>query len=160
MINNFVFRVKKSGEIASKCFCKNPEKIENYFEAISSDEKFDCHHRLETHFSDGTKRPKNAQLNASELKALGMYYDRPAEELIFIKHSEHTKLHHKGLSKPKSKDWAKKHSDFMKGREPWNKGLHTGPQSEDSNKKRSEKLKGRHWHLENGKRIWDKNLEP
>jgi hypothetical protein len=28
-----------------------------------------------------------------ELKALGMYYDRPAEELIFLRTSEHISLH-------------------------------------------------------------------
>ena len=56
-------------------FCKTPELIEN-FEKAAADNfiGWDCHHRLETHFSDGTERPKNAQLSAAELKALDMYY--------------------------------------------------------------------------------------
>jgi hypothetical protein len=28
---------------------------------------------------------------------MGLYYNRPACELIFIKHNEHTKLHHMGM---------------------------------------------------------------
>ena len=34
-----------------------------------------------------------AYLTASELIALGMYYNRPAEELILIKTDEHRRLH-------------------------------------------------------------------
>ena len=32
-------------------------------------------------------------LTFEELIALDMYYNRPAEELIWLKHSEHSKLH-------------------------------------------------------------------
>lgn len=79
-----------------RCFCSNPKAIENYAMAIS-DEKhmWECHHRLETHFSDGTERPRDAQLSKEELIALGMYYNRPAEELIFLTKSEHRKLHNR-----------------------------------------------------------------
>ena len=41
---------------------------------------WDRHHRLETHNSDGERRLVN--LTVDELKALDMYYNRPAEELI------------------------------------------------------------------------------
>ena len=81
-------------------FCKTPELIENYNVAIQDNSnQWDCHHRLETHFSDGTERPKNAQLSAAELKALDMYYNRPPEEFIYLTHSEHRALHNSGTKK-------------------------------------------------------------
>ena len=51
------------------------------------------HHRLETHTSDGFLRL--VQLSKAELIALDMYYDRPAEELIWLKAGEHRKVHGK-----------------------------------------------------------------
>lgn len=51
---------------------------------------------METHFSDGTPRPKDAQLSKEELIALDMYWCRPAEELIFLATKEHYCLHKKG----------------------------------------------------------------
>lgn len=71
------------------------EKVENYDKALKDDFKgWDCHHRLETHNSDGDERL--VQLTAKELIALDMYYDRPPSELLYIKHGEHTTLHCKG----------------------------------------------------------------
>ena len=88
------FRLKKNGEPDYKCYCRHPELIENYDLAVSDEtQTWTCHHRLETHFSDGTERPINAQLSHAELVALDMYYDRPAEELIFLTKTEHVKLH-------------------------------------------------------------------
>lgn len=102
-----------------KCFCTNPKRIENYARAIS-DEKhmWECHHRLETHFSDGTERPKNVQLSREELIALGVYYNRPAEELIFLTKSEHRKLHNRWINHPEgwTEEQKKKHSELLKGK--------------------------------------------
>lgn len=100
-----------------KCYCTNPKQIENYAFAISDDKHmWECHHRLETHFSDGTPRPRNAQLSKSELIALGMYYNRPAEELIFLTKPEHRKLHSSTLGTKWTDEQRKKHSEIMKGR--------------------------------------------
>lgn len=70
----------------AKKYCYDYTKIENYDKAISDkDETWDCHHRSEIlpcgNFSRDT------------LKKYGLYYNRQAEELIFLTHSEHTKLH-------------------------------------------------------------------
>ena len=120
MINKQVFRIKKNGEPNGKCFCRTPELIENYTEAISSNKKYDCHHRLETHFSNGIERPRNAQLSREELIALGMYFDRPASELIFLTQKEHHSLHNK-----------------------YNKGRKLGPTSEETKVKISTANKGK-----------------
>lgn len=75
-----------------KRYCINVKDIENYDIAVNSPEIYECHHRLETHFSDGTPRPKDALLTSDELKALGMYFHRPANELIFLTKSEHARI--------------------------------------------------------------------
>lgn len=73
-------------------FCMEYEKIENYEKAKADNFiGWDRHHRLETHNSDGERRLVN--LTVDELKALDMYYNRPAEELIWLKHDDHKKLH-------------------------------------------------------------------
>lgn len=76
-------------EISVKRYCKDePELIENYQQA-----KYDIwntyvlHHRLELTI-DG-----DFALSADDLKRLGMYYQRPHYELVFMKLSEHQKLH-------------------------------------------------------------------
>lgn len=74
-----------------KYCCDKVSDIENYELAMLSNEMFDCHHRLETHTSDGEIRPVN--LTKKELIALDMYYNRPASELILLPHGEHTVLH-------------------------------------------------------------------
>lgn len=84
-------------------YCSNYEQIENYQEAISSQEKWDCHHRNEI----------DMNLSKEELKERGMYYNCPASELIFLTHRAHTILHHK--EKVVSNETRKKISNARKG---------------------------------------------
>ena len=125
-------------------YCKEPEKIENYEKAKADNFKgWCCHHRLETHNSDGERRL--VDISYQELKALGMYYNRPAEELIFLTSREHNAFN-KGKGKPKSEETKKKMREAQKGK----------PKSEEHKKKISEaakgntKVKGKHWY-NNGK---------
>ena len=113
-------------------YCKDYENIENYEKAKADDFKnWCCHHRLETHTSDGERRL--VDITADELQALDMYYDRPASELIFMKHSEHSSLH-----KP-SEETKKKMSEAKKGENNPNYGKHF---SEETKKKIGEAKKG------------------
>ena len=76
-------------------YCKDYENIENYEAAKKDNFKgWCCHHRLETHNSDGERRL--VDITVEELEALGMYYNRPPEELIFLTDEEHCRLHQKG----------------------------------------------------------------
>ena len=78
-----------------KRYCKDYENIENYEKAKKDNFKnWVCHHRLETHNSDGERRL--VDITAEELLALGIYYSRPSSELIFLPISEHMSLHQKG----------------------------------------------------------------
>ena len=121
-----------------KYICKNRELIESYNEAISDDtQMWDLHHRLETHFSDGSERPSNAFLSKEELIALDMYWHRPPEELIFLRKSDHHKLH------SKCEQHRRKISEARKGKH----------HSEETKRKMSESRKGKHWKPVEGKRV-------
>lgn len=96
MVCEQYFRIKRNGEAYSNCYCRHPELIENYDKAVAdATQVYEVHHRLETHTSDGERRL--VELTREELIALGMYYDRPAEEFIFLTIDEHNKLHHIGM---------------------------------------------------------------
>jgi hypothetical protein len=85
-------RQKKETGAYLAMYCKDYTKIENYEKAV--EDKFvgwQLHHRLETHTSDGERR--TVDIEFEELKALDMYYNRPPEELILMKTTEHRRLH-------------------------------------------------------------------
>ena len=125
-------------------YCAEPENIENYEAARKNNfEGWNCHHRLETHNSDGERRL--IDITAAELKALGMYYNRPADELIFLTSMEHISLHQKG--KQCSEETRKKLSEAQKGK----------PKSEETRKKLSEAQKGKKYSEETKKKLSEAN---
>lgn len=143
-------------------FCKDYKMIENYEQAMKdTTQTWHCHHRLETHFSDGSERPRNAQLRSDELKALDMYYNRPPEELIFLKSIDHRKLH----STQHSKEARKKMSEANKGKKRttdiWNKGKHLPEEMRnkisESNKGEKNGFYGRHHTEETRKKLSEKS---
>lgn len=76
-------------------YCRDFTQIENYDKAVTDEaQMWDCHHRLETHTSDGERRL--VDISEDELKALCVYYNRPPEELIFLTKEEHHRLHRLG----------------------------------------------------------------
>lgn len=89
-------------------FCKKPELIENYDKMMKSNERWDCHHRLEIMPWSGK------QVSSSYLKEQGLYYNQEPEALIFLPFREHTSLHMKGQSK--SEQQKQKMSNAQKGK--------------------------------------------
>lgn len=73
-----------------KVCCEDISLIENYKQAIESEEPYDLHHRLETELN----------LSSQDLRDKGLYYLRPASELIFLPRSVHRSLHASGESNP------------------------------------------------------------
>lgn len=70
----------------AKRYCIDPvEKIDGYERAKNEPGQFHLHHRLE---EQGYSR--------KELISKGLYYERPAEELVFLTREEHVRLHHEG----------------------------------------------------------------
>ena len=111
-------------------YCTEPEKIENYERAKKDNFKgWECHHRLETHNSDGERRL--VDISHKELKALNMYYHRPPEELIFLPRIEH-EAYRKG----------KHHSDETRRKMKGNKNALGHCVSEEAKKKMREAKKG------------------
>lgn len=63
--------------------------IENYDKAVNDKEHlWDCHHRAEI-------LPCGRYSRESLIK-VGLYWNRPASELIFLRHDAHMRLHHTG----------------------------------------------------------------
>lgn len=74
----------------TKKFCKDDiTKIENYEQAINDQtQTWHIHHRLERTINNEYAHSRK------DLIRLGMYYNRPYYELIFLTQIEHVKLHH------------------------------------------------------------------
>lgn len=145
--------------INANAFCVGSiQDIENYEKAVNdTTQTYVCHHRLETHTSDGERR--KVDLSKEELLALDMYYHRPAEELIFLTNKEHMSLHNKG--KKMSDDFCKKVRESMKGKNsgeshPFYGKHHTEEAKRkiaEANKGRQSPMKGRHHTEETKKKI-------
>ena len=127
-----------------KRYCKDIENVENFEKAKTDNFKgWHCHHRLETHTSDGERRL--VDISMDELKALGMYYNRPAEELIFLTAREHNAFN-KGRPGPNkgkkfSEEARRKMAEAKKGKPSNKKGKKL---SEEARRKMSESQKGKH----------------
>ena len=118
-------------EYTIKKYCRDDyTKIENYDKAMTDNtQTWVIHHRFETHDILGNKCPIDRRLSIQELKELNMYYNRPAEELIFMTQSEHMSLHSKGRVSPirvkhLSEDIKQKLSKSLKGKPGPMKGRH------------------------------------
>lgn len=125
-------------------FCKGDiSLIDNYYIAINDDTQvYDCHHKLEIQ--------EDKILTRDDLKSLDLYYRRPPEELIFLTHSEHTKLHSNHRKDEYYKKLSEKTKGKNKGKTPWCKGKHL---SDETKEKISAANTGKH-HSEETKRKW------
>ena len=95
----------KIQNVKSYC-CEDLSLIENYELAINdTTQTWECHHR-------GEILP-GERFSANDLKKFGLYYNRPAAELIFLTPTAHRQLHHKGV--PLSEEPKKALSDAKKG---------------------------------------------
>ena len=92
-----------------KFCCEDTSLIENYDKAVAdTTQTWDCHHR-------GEILPCG-RFSPNDLNKFGLYFNRPAAELIFLTKAEHTRLHFKGVpSGPFSEDHKKALSEAHKG---------------------------------------------
>lgn len=92
--------------------CEDISHIENYDKAMAdTSQVWDCHHRLELH-------PDNSvRFTRKSLKKVGLYYHRPAGELIFLTHAEHARMDKKGENHP------------LYGKPSWNRGKKLSPET-------------------------------
>ena len=94
--------------------CEDISLIENYKLAVNDNtQTWDCHHRGEV--------LQCGRFSIDDLKKFGLYYNRPAAELIFLTPAEHNRLHFKGVPRPdlkcipRSEATKKAISDGLKG---------------------------------------------
>lgn len=128
-----------------KSYCKEYWKIENYEQAISDNQKWHCHHKLEIEMN----------MSQKQLIENNLYYNRPPEELILLTKSEHISMHASNRKGEKNPMWGKKLSEEHKrklrealkgekngmyGKAPWNKDKKL---SEETKQKISETKKGK-----------------
>lgn len=122
--------------------------IENYELAVSdTTQTWHCHHRKET----------DEGVSADKLKEMGLYYNRPSTELIFLTESQHRSLHgvnayvetrnkisRANTGSKRTTEQCKHISEARIGKNigctPWMKGKH---HSEESKRKISESQIGR-----------------
>lgn len=87
--NNHAYNMRLNKK-TYQAFCVETEwtLIENYELAKADNFKgWDCHHRLELHPDNSVRFTKKS------LQDLNLYYNRPASELIFLTHADHTRIH-------------------------------------------------------------------
>lgn len=108
----------------AKRYCKDYAKIENYEEAVNSSEKWECHHLLEIAPFSG--KPVSMKF----LKEQGLYFDQAPESLIFLKETDHKRLH----STHRSSETLRKMSALGKKR------------IEETKERISKANKGKHWY--------------
>ena len=136
-----------SEETVKKYCNEDISKIENYDKAVADkDETWHCHHRSEI--------LPCGNFSMETLKKYVLYYNRNPEELIFLKESEHLKLHNSGDKNPfygkhHSEETKKKLSEATRGHKN-----HLGKKhSEETKRKISETKKGRNFSEEHRRKI-------
>ena len=118
-------------------YCTDYKNIENYEEAVKSPLKYDLHHRLEI----------DEMQSASDLIAENLYYNRQPEELIFLEHGEHVRLHKANLSAETRQKMSAAKKGHLVSEE-------TKQKMSAAKKWKPSHWKGKHWHLENCRRIY------
>ena len=132
-----------------KSYCSEPlELIENYQQALAEGFVGWCiHHKREIQ-QDWTR------VSVQELKDKGLYFHRPASELVFMRNGEHCSLHNIGNTYMKgrhhSAEMRKKMSEARSGENNPFFGKH---HSAEMRKKMSEAKRGKHHSAEARKKI-------
>lgn len=127
-------------------FCRDDiSKIENYDKAIADTQVWDCHHREEIRVLPSGM---TVLLSRQDLIDNDRYYNCPANELIFLTHAEHQRLHNKGAHR--SDETRKKISESQKDENGPFYGKH---HSDEARRKISESMKGRTISAETRKKL-------
>lgn len=115
--------------------CEDISLIENYERALNDEnEVYVVHHRLEIELN----------VSGKELIEMGLYYNRPADELILLTKSEHSSLHGKHAIGELNNFYGHNHSDETKKRQSEIRKEYwlTHETSEETKKKMSDANKG------------------
>ena len=117
---------------AKRYCCGDIRDIENYERAVVDEAIWDCHHRAEI-------LPCGVY-SVETLKRHHLYWSVPPAQLVFIPHTEHTRLHMSGKNHPRF------------GKSSWNKGKH---HTDETRRKISRTEKGKHVSEETRRKLRD-----
>lgn len=152
--------------------CEDISKIENYDKAmVDKTQTWHCHHK-------GEILPCG-RYSKDTLKKFGLYYNQPADRLIFLTGWEHKHIHYaeqklseetkKKISisltgKKQTEHTRQKRANSLKGHRPWSRGkpsLWKGKHhSEESRKKMSEAHKGKNLSEETRQKLHEACKNP
>lgn len=138
---------------------EDPSLIEGYEQAKQDNfQGWVIHHRLEcAKYRDRSRTEwieRDEPVPRDWLKAFGLYYNRPAAELIFMRCEDHIRLHN---SRPKP-PFTEEHKQKM--REAWERRKARGPVSEETKRKMSE-ARAKYWaegHEEHRNKLKDRHV--
>lgn len=101
------------GYRAKRYCCEDISLIENYDKAVADKtQTWDVHHRAEI--------LPCGRYTSEDLKKHGLYWNRPADELVFMTRETHLRLH--STDKKFSYETRVRMSVKLKGKPSWNKG--------------------------------------
>lgn len=134
--------MKRSQLCHWKSYCSEPlDKIEHYEEALAEGFKGWCIHRRLEIQQDGTR------VSAKELIDQGLYFGRPASELVFMRCGEHSTLHMLGNSFNKGKHrLSETRNKIGEALSSDNHPFFGKHRSDETRFKMSEANKGKHWY--------------
>ena len=85
-----IFNIMINEKSAKAYCCDDLSLIENYDKAVAdTTQTWDCHHRVEI--------LPCGRFSTDDLIKFGLYWKRPASELIFLTKTEHNRLHKTGV---------------------------------------------------------------
>ena len=134
-----------------KAFCSEPlDLVENYQQALAENFKgWDIHHRREIQ--------QDKIVSRQQLIDQDLYYSRPAEELVFMRHGEHMRLHNLSRSYPPlSLEHRQKIAESLSG-ENNPRAMLGKHHSEETRQKLSQSLKGKNTWIK-GKHWWNNGV--
>ena len=131
-------------EYYAKKYCKEDiSLIENYEQAVNdNNQMWVCHHKEEIKVLPSGMTVIHSY---KELKEKGLYYGRPANELIFLTKKEHQRLHFLNYSEETRRKFTEAHKGHTLSAEHRRKIIEANKGrtlSEDTRRKISEALKG------------------
>jgi hypothetical protein len=135
-------------ELYANAFCSDDiRNIENYDIAVADTvECWVCHHRKEIQ--------EDRLISSAELQELGLYYHRPASELIFMRRGDHSRLHNCNRPDDLKERLRSSHKGLKRTELTKQRMRDAWARSKEQGTPRG--ALGMHWHIEKGKRVYTK----
>lgn len=123
--------------------CEDISRIENYALALADESQvWHCHHRAEI--------LPCGRYSIKELKAAGLYWNRPASELILLTKADHTRLHNLHMRDDSRKKIARTKTGKNRNRQDTSKSVRMTRLSDGFSKVFASQKEAGRWLIANG----------